>query len=467
MFSKAIGATAIASSLIALSSAAPTPAHPSVWARQEAAGSYGITAWWGQSEGSLTLDEVCASENVDTVAISFLSSFWHGGRGGPSHSLWPTLNIGRFTQFPTAAQTAANAPGLFDGSALVEPMKKCQAGGKKLLLSIGGQWDIANVTFGDDHQASAFAHNFWSLFLGGTGNSTTDPIRPFGTEVILDGIDLDPEKGLPAGYNAFLTQLQSLMAADTSKQYTVSATPQCFGHSKANNEGDKSLPDSLLKHPVVNEVNVQFYNNAICQHPKGADWDDQEKVDNFVTSVKMWSTVLGDKKLKIAAPVNQAATKKGDLPIADVQKEVEVVKGLNLPNFAGYALWDASFMLNDVLDGKTYDLLLREALDGASGTPTTGEQLSISTSTSVSTPTSTNTATPAVANPEQAAIPQLPTNQEDLTKLGTPAGQPSLLALLAPSSSTSSSATSTTTAAPIDVQPGKTLPVVTTTAAVF
>ncbi len=109
-----------------------------------------------------------------------------------------------------------------------------QASGGRVLLSVGG----ANANSNDMNPAkgTALAHAIWNMYLGGT-DARYEGWRPFGEQVVLDGVDLDLEQS-PAGcpsspactevqegwYNFTLT-LRALMEADARKQYLITLVP--------------------------------------------------------------------------------------------------------------------------------------------------------------------------------------------------------------------------------------------------
>lgn len=99
-------------------------------------------------------------------------------------------------------------------------------------MSLGGA--TGNVGFQSDSDAEKFADTIWNVFLGGSSNT-----RPFGTAV-LDGIDLDIEGGGSQSYPAFLKKLRGYMDGDKTKQYYVTAAPQCV------------FPDANLNEAISN-----------------------------------------------------------------------------------------------------------------------------------------------------------------------------------------------------------------------
>jgi len=80
-------------------------------------------------------------------------------------------NTEEHSEFPGTA--------LLDCSFLASDIRTCQAKGKIVTLSIGGE--LSGISLVSDLQAKQFADTIWNLFLGGSGST-----RPFGSAV-LDG----------------------------------------------------------------------------------------------------------------------------------------------------------------------------------------------------------------------------------------------------------------------------------------
>ncbi|KAH8093174.1 glycoside hydrolase superfamily [Phellopilus nigrolimitatus] len=215
---------------------------------------HAIGSYWGQNSYGATHSDVanfqktlsyyCTSDSVtNTFPVAFLTTFF--GEGG-----LPTIDLANICN----SNDNATFPGteLADCSALASDIETCQAAGKIVTLSIGGA--SGSVGFTSDSQAQTFADTIWNLFLGGSNNT-----RPFGSAV-LDGA------GSSTGYAAFVTRLRS-HASSASKQYYVTAAPQC------------PFPDASLG-SVINAVGfdavyVQFYNNycGLQAFSDANDWD--------------------------------------------------------------------------------------------------------------------------------------------------------------------------------------------------
>ncbi|KAI8913901.1 glycoside hydrolase superfamily [Powellomyces hirtus] len=163
-------------------------------------------------------------------------------------------NVFRNTERTIDLNLASNCGATFAGSSVLDcpavgvAIARCQALGKKVILSLGG--GIASVGFSDAADIERFTNALWNMFLGGTDAAYN---RPFGKDVILDGFDLDVEGGSDYGYDSFMSQITELMNAGTRKFYATAA-PQCF------------FPDVLQNTAYAKGyfdwLNIQWYNNV-------------------------------------------------------------------------------------------------------------------------------------------------------------------------------------------------------------
>ncbi|KAF7969554.1 hypothetical protein HWV62_26963 [Athelia sp. TMB] len=170
---------------------------------------------------------------------------------------------------------------------LAADIQTCQAKGKIVTISLGG--GAGSYGFTSDAQGQAFADTIWNIFLGGSSST-----RPFGAAV-LDGVDLDIEGGGSTGYAAFVTQLRSHYSG-ASKSYYITGAPQC------------PFPDAYLG-SVINAVGfdalyVQFYNNycGVNEFSNSNDWNFGEW-DTWAKTVSPNPNV----KIYIGAPASSTA----------------------------------------------------------------------------------------------------------------------------------------------------------------
>ncbi|KAG0014458.1 Chitinase 1 [Podila clonocystis] len=200
-------------------------------------------------------------------------------------------------------------------------VKMCQSKGKAIILSLGGA--AGAYGFSDNAEAKDFAHTIWNLFLG--GSSATRPLD----DAILDGVDLDIEGGLTAGYVAFIAELRSLFATDTRKQYYITAAPQC------------PFPDAYLGVTLqaawIDMVFVQYYNNYCGTQAYGSfnfnfdQWDTWAKTTSINKNVKVY----------LGIPGSQTAANAGYVTIDRLRQIIDDVR-CKYTSFGGVMMWDTS-----------------------------------------------------------------------------------------------------------------------------
>ncbi|KAL6454840.1 CHT1 Chitinase 1 [Candida maltosa Xu316] len=191
-------------------------------------------------------------------------------------------------------------------------IKSCQAQGKIILLSLGGE--SGSYGFTSDSQATQFASTLWSTFGEGTGSSN----RPFG-DAVVDGFDFDIENKDQTGYAALATQLRKYFSTG-SKPYYLSAAPQCP-------YPDASVGD-LMSQVDLDFAFIQFYNNY-CSLDKQFNWN-------------TWSSYAAGKNIKLylGLPGSSSSAGSGFVGISTIQSALASIK--SSPNFGGISLWDVS-----------------------------------------------------------------------------------------------------------------------------
>ncbi|KAJ7627354.1 glycoside hydrolase superfamily [Roridomyces roridus] len=156
--------------------------------------SYGVTHRTDLANWQQTISTYCQDTTIDAIPIAFVDVYFSTGG-------LPQLDL---------SNICGTGSGVFPGTNLAN----CQ------FLAAGIEACQAQGTAETDGTGTAFANTIWDLFLGGSSST-----RPFGN-VVLDGVDLDIEIGDPTGYAAFVNQIRAL-SAGASKQYFVTAAPQC------------------------------------------------------------------------------------------------------------------------------------------------------------------------------------------------------------------------------------------------
>lgn len=283
------------------------------------------------------LSALCGNPDVDIVILSFLYSFFDANG-------YPSLELGSGCVDASPAQ-ASTAPGLQDCRELANDINTCQSTyGKKVLLSLGGY--NSNTSFASDDQATSFATTLWDLFGAGTG---LEELRPFGSDTILDGFDIDNENHNTDHYDTFATALRNLYDTDSSKTYYLSAAPQCP-------IPDESIPPGALQQ--ADFVWVQFYNNPSCNLDS----------PGFAQSFRAWSDLLaegstsGGPRLYIGAAAFPEAGS-GYVKGSGLGSRVRTARGLYVENLGGVMLWSGSeAVVNVDLYGVDYLKYAKEAL---------------------------------------------------------------------------------------------------------
>ena len=283
---------------------------------------------------AVPLSQICQDSNIDVVILAFVTSFF--GPGG-----YPIVNFGPKCWASNTNQSAAGATGLLDcvSDGFAAQVSGCQSLGKKVMLSLGGA--ISDTEIPSDTAAQELANTLWNLFLGGTSNTTTSALRPFGPDIILDGIDIDNESPSNAAHiPALATALRTLYSTSSNtKQYYLSAAPECPLPSL-------SIPiPSLLPH--LDFISVQFYNNPSCNLDSGS---------SFLDSLTSWSQALAQThdfvdvgngvsdgpRLLVGVPAFTAGGS-GFVDVAGFRSVLGEVKGLGLGNVAGVTFWDGAY----------------------------------------------------------------------------------------------------------------------------
>ncbi|RAL60939.1 hypothetical protein DID88_010037 [Monilinia fructigena] len=196
--------------------------------------------------------------------------------------------------------------------------------GKTILLTIGGA-TYSEGGFTSDAAAITGANNVWSWF----GPYNPNVARPFGTAVI-DGFDMDFESGnlnLPA----FANQLRSLMNANKSKTWILSAAPQCPYPDAA----DGPMLAGAVSFDVVW---VQFYNNycGVQSYVPGAYSQNSFNFETWDTWAKTVS-LNPNVRIMLGIPANTGAGS-GYISTADLEGVITYSKTFS--SFGGVMVWE-------------------------------------------------------------------------------------------------------------------------------
>ncbi|KAJ6507000.1 glycoside hydrolase superfamily [Mycena sanguinolenta] len=234
--------------------------------------------------------------------------------------------ISNYCQICSTASGAFPGTNLADCQFLAAGIEACQAMGKLVTISLGGQ---NSSTLSSDAEGIAFATTIWNLFLGGSSST-----RPFGS-VVLDGVDLDIEVGAPTGYAAFANQIRAL-SAGASKRYYITAAPQCpFPDAHIGSALNAARFDAVYVQKLNALLTCPIIESGVTDADNPEDWD-------FSTWDK-WATTVSpnpDVKVFIGAPAspngNASYVNATTLGAIALQTRAEFT------SFGGIMLWDAS-----------------------------------------------------------------------------------------------------------------------------
>lgn len=310
-----------------------------------------VALYWGQNSagGQTGLKSYCESDEFDIVIVSFLNNF-------------PELGLNLANQCGTTFDS-----GLLHCPTVGLDIKYCQLKGKKVLLALGGAY--GNYGFSSDSEATAFADTLWNKFGAGS-----DSERPF-DDAVVDGFDFDFEKQNQVGTVALAQRLRTLYGSDSSKQYFLSASPQCpFPDASVSN---------VLSTVPLDFAFIQFYNNQ-CSLNGQFNWNAWQSFAETAPNSNI--------KLYVGLPGAQSSAGSGFVDLATVQKQITPAI-LASSNFGGFSLWDASSATSNVnLEGVNFYQQLKRWL----------KSVAVATSSSSST-TSTTSSTSTIVVPQTSS----------------------------------------------------------------
>ncbi|KAJ1668782.1 Chitinase 2 [Coemansia sp. RSA 1813] len=320
-------------------------------------------SYYGQNSArnQQALGEYCKDATEDVIVLAFMNGF-------------PNLLL----NFANACETTFDGSTLLHCPSMAEDIKYCQSQGKAVIISMGGA--SGSYGFSSDADGTSFANTVWDMFFKGSATQ-----RPF-DDAVLDGIDLDIEGGSGSGYSAFINQLRSHYATDTSKKYYITGAPQC------------PFPDaylgSTLNSAWFDMVYVQFYNNycGLNAYPTWfnyGDWDNWAKTTSVNKNVKIF----------IGAPGSAAAASSGYVDGSTLSTIYNAVRA-NYTSLGGIMTWDVSQARTSGLASSIRSMLNAGGTCGSNGG---GSTTSITSATSTTSTATTNTvSTPATTSTDSA-----------------------------------------------------------------
>lgn len=275
------------------------------------------------------------------VVLSFIADYTGG------HKKSPVLNLSN------KCDDVENCPDV------ARDIQFCQEKGIKILISMGG---AAGAYHTQKWEPDLLAWWMWNKFLGGQDKTLS---RPFG-DVILDGIDFDPEGTYfhilfnlltypvasdPSGYDRLIHILRTLFKTQYPvRSYLITAAPQCPDLEDYKDNAMHTILYPSSKYDAYPDmVFVQFYNNYCSASKFGTSSFNYDEWDQWANANSRKSKVL----LGLIGKENHEDT--GYVKYEKLTAILDAVSSKS--SFGGVMMWDASLAFNNpvsALDGEQY-----------------------------------------------------------------------------------------------------------------
>jgi chitinase len=296
--------------------------------------------YWGQNGGSTIEDNDLAmycvpAAGIDIIVLAFLYEYGSGN----------TIASG------TIGQSCSILPNgeSFQCENLAAAIKKCQANGVKIFLSLGGA--VGTYSLSSQQEAEAIGQHLWDAY----GNTKSDFVhRPFG-ETFVNGWDFDIEAaGGNEYYQYLINKLRSNFKSDLSNGYYITGAPQC------------PIPEPNMQEIITNSqfdyLWVQFYNNPSCSVNGAINFE------SWVTNIA--GTASSDARILIGLPASPYAAT-GTLDGAQYYVQPSALATLlrefvGHPALGGVMLWSAGFSDYNIDNGCNYAQQVRKILNSGS-----------------------------------------------------------------------------------------------------
>ncbi|CAF1196810.1 unnamed protein product [Didymodactylos carnosus] len=284
--------------------------------------------YWGANVNQGQLFDYCHNNVYDAIILAFASSINSDGI--------LELTIDKCNGF--GGQSCIK---------LGKQIQNCQKNGKLIVLSIGGA--NGNYTIKSAIQATQTAIHIWNQYLNGKSNE----VRPFGPDVILDGIDLDIEMGAPIYDKFYVTlvkKLRSLMKSKINlinksfigRNYLISGAPQCFFPDAWLGPN----PHTAITNSDLDYVSVQFYNNGCGIQAFFGIQQFGGGTFNFQQWSETLKRVLVNKKMKLFLGIPASLDAGGGYQNASRIKQIyQNITHFN--NLAGIMMYDAAYAIRN------------------------------------------------------------------------------------------------------------------------
>ncbi|KAI1379683.1 chitinase 18-18 [Hypoxylon crocopeplum] len=313
---------------------------------------YKLNTYWGQSGPSTEfLGTHCESDSVDYVTLAFVNNSPEHGNGTD----YPGTNFAAHCAAEVYVNNNRNSKLLSGCSYIKDDIRKCQNLGKKVFLSVGGEYTAtSNYSLSSVQKGYEFAEFLYKAFgpykAGYTGPRPLD--RSSTDHTCLDGFDFDIETKFDnqQPYIRMVNHLRELINND-HKDMIITAAPQCPQSTQY------FQMKTILQQAKFDKIWVQFYNNPSCEASSTSfNYNDWESfIDGGINDAA---------ELYIGLPGSAAAVgATGSGYITPTQAKTLICAYKNKEHFGGAMLWDAYYASeNKDTAGKPYLDAVAEAL---------------------------------------------------------------------------------------------------------
>ncbi|KAJ3010646.1 UNVERIFIED_CONTAM: Chitinase 1 [Siphonaria sp. JEL0065] len=282
---------------------------------------YKFNGYWGQSSGYFTngkyqtsLLSYCQTGHWDIIHLAFLATFTSDVA---TKGFIFDLDKNTYGVWDSTGGKAVEQKVIDSFLQVGKDIQACQKLGVKIGLSLGGALADVNIKAGTGTAVATWLHD---TFFAGKG-----AVRPFGADVVLDGLDYDIETSVPpvADVIAINKYLKTNNAANPS--FFITGAPQC-PFPDYNIGGVLAAKDNGFDF-----VQVQFYNNGQCN------------LINPLFNFDQWVEMLGI-PIYVGVPGSVPSANAGSYATpAQVQSALQVIIGDVLkPWLFGVMTWDVS-----------------------------------------------------------------------------------------------------------------------------
>ncbi|OQV06459.1 hypothetical protein CLAIMM_11021, partial [Cladophialophora immunda] len=264
-----------------------------------------LAVYWGQGPNQKRLADFCADTTMDIIPIGFVNVF-------PDQTGGPGTNYGNACGSVTWKAPDGTQTNVYTTcDQIAEDIAVCQAIGKKIFASIGGEASGNFIASSDS--AKAFADFLWGSFGPLQDPTLVQYPRPFGLNTVVDGFDLDIESG------------------------------------------DAHLDDAI-KNSVIDYVFVQYYNTDQCS---AASLFSSGSLNTATDITFGWAQWLKDNsmnqniKMFLGLPASKTAANPNhylDLDQAQALIEEYACSSTYQSLFGGVMIWEATYSDNNQLN---------------------------------------------------------------------------------------------------------------------